>query len=168
MNAFSFKLTVPLSTPQTAPVVHWVRAGGLFLGGLQVYTDKIGDVSFRILNGMEVVFPDPSTQGYDNAAPGIPDDRWFYPTSGSPIDLRIVLRNEPKPLMKIEIANANAAAAVFACNLFMESQPPDAQTLEAIRELREGISRLPLDLKTVMDTALMAVVEGGKRIANRE
>jgi hypothetical protein len=168
MNPFSFKLTVPLSTPQTAPVVHWVLMPGIYLGGLQAYTDKLGDVSFRLFNGMDLIFPEPQTQGYDNSTPGVPDDRWFYPTSGSPIDLRIVLRNDRYHLVKVEIANANAAAAVFILNLFGEDHPPDTVMLETLRELKEGIHRLPLDLKHVTEADLLTLLEGGKRLGNRE
>jgi hypothetical protein len=139
MNLLSLKTIIPLSTAQAAPLVINARLHGKYLLGIQVYTDKTGDVSLRLMDGQDRVIPDPGG-GFRDVTGLLPFDGWYYPANADLVPLRETILYTP-PELRIELSNVNAANAVLVLNLFAAAAPPDETTLLLLRDIQAGMTR---------------------------
>jgi hypothetical protein len=146
--------TGPFATIPADPVRIPVSLPGPFVMGLQVYSSNPLDTAMRIMQrpGM-LLFPDP--QGRVLVADRLTAvSQWYVPIGSNWMDLRIVVDAAGAGgvcEVEIELGNKHAStAADVVINILAAANPPDEYTLELLRQMAQGIERLPMSTRELM------------------
>ncbi len=159
LELIAIKATGPFAATPAAPLSFPMRLAGPFILGIQISTSDPADTAFRITCGGQI-FPDPVSQWVGQAG-ATPLDRWYRPASDAMIPVRIFVPGEGGlPNATLEVANKDATTdATVIVTLIVSAKPPDEMTLELLREMRQGLDRLPEVTARLYREALTTILE---------
>ena len=162
MNIISFRRTVPITATIATPMRVMLDLPGPYIEGIQVWTGEAFAASAITLRIIESpggkIFPEPSAT-IRTPLTELPEGGWWNIITLIWTDLRIVVSGGPLYRVIVELASVAQGNIDVIVNLKVSAQPPDQTTLELLRELNQGIQRVPGIVREITGELVKAALQ---------